>query len=189
MNRDAAAAAAVGGIVGLTWAAGFREYMSALTGRKSGVTWFGTFAGVLAPATAVGALFGWSEHRSRTGRSLPHRRAVVAAPMIMGIVPLTKPGAIETLMTNGQGSGAPAIAATAIAGGYALAGRGPTWTRIVTGVLVVAVAAGTAASVPAIGGRRLSLTKARGALTAVLGAGSVLTLALAASVPFRGIDR
>lgn len=188
MRQDAAAAAA-GAVAGLTWAAGFREYMSALTGRESEVTWFGTFAGVLAPAAAVGALFGWTEHRRRTGRSLPHRRAVAAAPAIMGIVPLTKPGAIETLVTNGQGSAAPAIAAAAIGGGYALAGRGPAWTRILTGVLAVVVAAGTAARVPTIGGRRLSLRTPRGALTAVLGAGSVLTLALAASIPFRGTDR
>jgi hypothetical protein len=97
-----AAAAAVGGLVGLTWAAGFREYMAALAGRESEVTWFGTFAGVLAPATAV--------------------------------------------------------------------------------------AAGTAASVPSIGGRRLSLTTPLGALTATLGAASVLTFALAASAPFRGRD-
>ncbi|MDQ2662077.1 MAG: hypothetical protein M3Y52_09420 [Actinomycetota bacterium] len=188
MKQDATTAAALGGVVGLTWAAGFREYMSAISGKESEVTWYGTFAGVLAPAAAVGALFGWAEHRRHTGRDLPHRRAVAAAPVIMGIVPLTKPGAIKTLVTNGQGSGAGAIAGAAIAGGYALAGRGPAWTRILTGVLAVAVAAGVAASVPSIGGARLSLTKPRGALTAVLGAGSVITLALAASVPFRGRD-
>jgi len=183
------AAAAVGGLAGLTWAAGFREYMSALAGPESEVTWYGTVVGVLAPATAVGALFGWAEHRHRTGQDLPHRRAIAAAPLVIGIVPLTKPGALATLKANGQGSAAGGVALAAIGGGYALAGRGPTWTRILTGVLAIAVAAGTAASVPTIGGRRLSLAKPQGSLTAILGAASVLTFALAASVPFRGRAR
>jgi hypothetical protein len=179
----------VGGLAGLTWAAGFRGYMSALAGPESEVTWYGTVVGVLAPATAVGALFGWAEHRLRTGQDLPYRRAIAAAPVVIGIVPLTKPGALATLKENGQGSAAGGVALAAIGGGYALAGRGPTWTRIVTGILATAVAVGTAASVPTIAGQRLSLTKPQGALTAILGAASVLTFALAASVPFRGRDR
>lgn len=183
------AAIAVGGLAGLTWAAGFREYMAALAGRESDVTWYGTFAGVLAPAAAVGALFGWAEHRRRTGRDLPYRRAIAAAPVVMGVIPLTKPGAIATLRKTGEGSAAGAVALAAIGGGYALAGRGPNWTRIATGVVATAVAAGAAASVPSIGGRRLSLAKPQGALTAILGAASVLTFALAASVPFRGHER
>lgn len=182
-------AAAVGGLAGLTWAAGFRGYMAALAGRDSEVTWYGTFAGILAPATAVGALFVWAEQRRLAGEELPYRRAVAAAPVVMGVLPLTKPGAVATLRKTGEGSAAGGVALAAIGGGYAIAGRGPTWTRIVTGVLATAVAAGAAASVPSVGGRRLSLTKPQGALTAILGAASVLTLALGASVPFRGRDR
>ena len=182
------AAAAVGGIAGLTWAAGFRGYMAALAGPDSEVTWYGTLAGVLAPAAAVGAVFGWAEQRRLAGEDLPHRRAIAADPVFNGNDPLTKPGAIATLRDSGQGSAAGAVALAAIGGGYAIAGRGPTWTRVATGVLAAAVAAGTAASVPAIGGRRLSLAKPQGALTAILGAGSVLTFVLAASVPFRGRD-
>jgi hypothetical protein len=183
------AAAAVGGLAGLTWAAGFRGYMSALAGPESEVTWYGTFAAVLAPAAAVGALFGWAEQRRLAGDDLPYRRAIAAAPVVIGILPLTKPGAIATLRKTGQGSAAGAVALAVIGGGYAIAGRGPNWTRIATGVVATAVAAGTAASVPSIGGRRLSLTKPLGALTAILGAASVLTFAVAASVPFRGRDR
>lgn len=183
-----AAAAAVGGLAGLTWASGFRGYMAALAGPNSEVTWYGTFAGVVAPAAAVGALFGWAEQRRLAGEDLPHRRAIAAAPVVIGLIPLTKPGAIATLRKSGEGSAAGAVALAAIGGGYAIAGRGPTWSRIATGILAAAVAAGTAASVPAVGGRRLRLTKPQGALTAILGAGSVLTFALAASVPFRGRD-
>jgi hypothetical protein len=183
------AAAAVGGLAGLTWAAGFRGYMSALAGPESEVTWYGTFAAVLAPAAAIGTLFGWAEQRRLAGEDLPYRRAIAAAPVVIGVLPLTKQGALATLRENGQGSAAGGVALAAIGGGYALAGRGPTWTRILTGILATAVAAGTAASVPTIGGRRLSLTKPQGALTAILGAASVLTFALAASVPFRGRDR
>ena len=183
-----AVAAGVGGLAGLAWAAGFRSYMAALAGPDSEVTWYGTFAGVLAPATAVGALFGWAEQRRQAGEDLPYRRAIASAPVVIGILPLTKPGAIDTLRKTGQGSAAGAVALAAIGGGYAIAGRGPNWARIATGVVATAVAAGTAASVPSIGGRRLSLTKPLGALTATLGAASVLTFALGASVPFRGRD-
>jgi hypothetical protein len=179
-------ATAVGALLGLTWAAGFREYMAELAGRRSDVTWSGTCIGVLQPATALGGLLGWAEHRRRAGVDLPHRALVAAAPVAIGVVPLTKPGAIATLAENGQGSAAMAVALAGIGGGYAIAGRGPTWTRILTGVLSAAVVAGVAASVPSIGGPRLALTRPRGALTAVLGAGSAATLALAASVPFRG---
>jgi hypothetical protein len=182
----AGTAVAIGGLAGLTWAAGFREYMSALAGKDSSVTWYGTFAAVIAPAAAVGALFGWAEHRRRAGQDLPYRRAIAAAPMVLGVIPLTKPGAVATLRQTGQGSAAAAGALAAIGGGYAIAGRGPAWTRVLTGVLAAATAAGAAASVPQIGGKRLALTTPRGALTAVLGAGSLLTLAVAASVPFRG---
>lgn len=183
------AAAAVGGLAGLTWAAGFRGYMAALAGPESEVTWYGTFAGLLAPATAVGALFGWAEQRRLAGEDLPHRRAVAAAPLVIGLLPLTKPGAIATLRKSGQGSAAGAVALAAIGGGYSIAGRGPAWTRIASGVVAAAVAAGTAASGPSIGGRHLSPTKPQGALTAILGAGSVLTFALAASLPFRGREQ
>lgn len=180
---------AVGALLGLTWAAGFREYMVELAGRRSEVTWYGTFIGVLLPAAAIGGLFGWAEHRRRTGQDLPHRRLVAAAPVAIGVLPLTKPGAIATLAENGQGSAAGAVALAGIGGGYAIAGRGPTWTRVATGILCAAVVGGVAASVPSIGGSRLALTTPRGALTAVLGAGSAATLALAASVPFRGRAR
>lgn len=184
-----AAAAAIGGLAGLTWAAGFRGYMASLAGPDSEVTWYGTFAGVLAPAAAVGALFGWAEQRRLAGEELPHRRAIAAAPVVIGLVPLTKPGAIATLRKSGEGSAAGAVALAAIGGGYALAGRGPTWTRIATGVVASAVAAGVAATGPSIGGKRLSLTKPQGALTATLGTASVLALTLAASIPFLGRAR
>lgn len=180
---------AVGALLGLTWAAGFREYMTELAGRKSEVSWYGTFVGILLPAAAVGGLFGWAEHRRGAGQELPHRPLIAAAPVALGVLPLTKPGAIATLAENGQGSAAGAVALAGIGGGYALAGGGPTWTRVVAGILSAAMIGGVAASVPSIGGSRLALTTPRGVLTAVLGAGSAATLALAASVPFRGRAR
>ncbi|WP_157009223.1 hypothetical protein [Agromyces laixinhei] len=185
----AGAAAAVGVALGLTWAAGFREYMASLVGTESKITWFGTFGTILMPAAAIGALFGWAEHRRANGEDLPLRRAIAAAPIALGVLPLTRPGAVATLRKTGEGSAASGVALAAIGGGYAVAGRGPAWTRVATGVIAAAVAIGAAASVPSIGGSRLALSKPRGALTAALGAGSVLTLALAASVPFRGRPR
>ncbi|MEV1128655.1 hypothetical protein [Agromyces sp. NPDC049794] len=182
-------AVATGALAGLTWAAGFRSYMTALAGPKTEVSWYGTFVGVLLPATLVGGLYGWAEHRRRSGGELPWRRAIAAAPIIVGVVPLTKRGAIATLRTTGEGSAAGGVALGALAGGYALAGRGRKWTRVVAGVLSGAVAAGVGATGPSVGGERLALTRPAGMLTALLGTGSVLTFALAASVPFRGRDQ
>ena len=186
---SATAAAAIGGVAGLTWAAGFREYMASLAGRESTITWYGTFGTILLPAAAIGALFGWAEHRRTNGEDLPLRRAIAAAPIAIGILPLTRPGAVATLRKTGEGSAASGVALAAIGGGYAVAGSGPAWTRVAAGVTAAAIAVGAAASVPSIGGSRLALSKPRGALTAALGAGSVITLALAASVPFRGRPR
>jgi len=187
MPRSAAAAA--GGLAGLTWAAGFREYMASLAGTDSKVSWYGTFGTILLPAAAIGALFGWAEHRRATGEDLPYRRAIAAAPIAIGLLPLSRPGAVATLRKTGEGSAASGVALAAIGGGYAVAGRGPTWTRVTTGVVAAAIAVGAGASVPSIGGSRLAISTPRGALTAVLGAASVLTFALAASVPFRGRSR
>ena len=190
MNRDAATAAAVGGLVGLTWAAGVREYMASLAGNDSKVNWYGTFGTILVPAAVIGAVFGWAEHRRASGEDLPHRRALAAAPLALAVLPLTRSGAVTTLRTTGEGSaGAAAVTLVAIGGGYALGGGGPAWTRLTAGAVAAATALGAGASVPFIGGKRLALSTPRGVLTGVLGVASMLTLAVAASVPFRGRPR
>jgi hypothetical protein len=106
----AGAAAAVGGVAGLTWAAGFREYMASLVGKESKVTWYGTFGTILLPAVAIGALFGWAEHRRANGEDLPLRRTIAAAPIAIGVLPLTRPGAVATLRKTGEGSAASGVA-------------------------------------------------------------------------------
>ena len=105
----AGAAAAVGGVAGLTWAAGFREYMASLFGKESKVTWYGTFGTILLPAVAIGALYGWAEHRRANGENLPLRRTIAAAPIAIGVLPLTRPGAVATLRKTGEGSAASGV--------------------------------------------------------------------------------
>jgi hypothetical protein len=52
---------ALGGLLGVAWAAGLRGTMSLLAGPESTVTWSGTFGWILLPGDAVGALLGWAE--------------------------------------------------------------------------------------------------------------------------------
>jgi len=76
------------------------------------------------PGGVVGALIGWVEHLRRNGG---HRswRWLALSPLLFPIAALSLPGAITTLVTSGQGSGAIGIALFGMLGGVALSGRGP----------------------------------------------------------------
>lgn len=184
---SAPATIAVGALFGLAWAAGLRAYMAALAGASSTFDWAGTFLAVLLPGAVTGALLGWAEHVRRTG-GRRHWRWLALAPLALAVAPLlVLPDAVVALVTQGLGGGAVAFALTGIAGGFALSRRGSRWARVACAVLVVAVAAGVALSVPGVGGDDLALTTPRGAWAGLLGAASVLTLAVASSIPHRPV--
>jgi hypothetical protein len=89
---------------------------------------------VLIPGVVIGALLGWAEHRRRLG----HRRgqrSLVFVPLLFPVAALSLPGAITTLLTTGQGSGAIGLVLFGMLGGIALAGRGRPWVRLVCGVV------------------------------------------------------
>lgn len=184
---SAPAAVAVGALFGLTWAAGLRGYMAALAAASSTFQWGGTFLALLLPGATTGALLGWADHLRRTG-GRRHWRWLALAPLLLAIAPLVVlPDAVEALLTQGLGGGAVAFALTGIAGGFALSRRGPRWARLACGLLLVVITAGVTLAVPGVGGDDLALTTPRGAWAAVLGAGSLLTLAVASSIPFRPV--
>ncbi|GGI46722.1 hypothetical protein BCL57_001094 [Agromyces flavus] len=171
----------------MVWAAAFRAYMSEIAGGGSRFEWYGTFVAILLAGAITGALLGLAEYSRRTG-GRRHWRWLALAPLAFAILPLTMPDAILALFTMGLGGGAVAVPLTGMAGGFAASGRGPIWARLVCGVLALAVVAGIVATVPAVGGIRLGLDQPRGAWVAILGAGCVVVLCLACSIPFRRVE-
>ena len=185
-RHSAVATVLVGAVSGVAWAAALRAYMAEIAGGASRLDWYGTFVGILAAGLITGALLGLAEYFRRTG-GRRHWRWLALAPLTFAVLPLTMEGALEGLVTQGLGGGAVAVSLIAIAGGFAVSGRGALWARIACGVLTLALIAALILSVPSIGGIRLSLDQPRGAWVATLAASCVIVLCLASSIPFRRV--
>ena len=185
-RSSATATVLVGAVCGLAWGAAFRAYMAELAGGASRIEWYGTFVAILGAGVIIGALLGLAEYFRRTG-GRRHWRWLALAPLTFAVLPLTMEGAVEALLTQGLGGGAIAVALTAIAGGFAVSGRGALWARILCGVLAVLIIAGVSLTVPSVGGTRLALEQPRGAWVAILGATCIIVLCLATSIPFRRV--
>jgi hypothetical protein len=109
-------------VCGLAWGAGLRGFMAVAAEPDSTVAWLGTFGVVLLASAVVGGLFGWAEHLRRTGGGRRLRRLALA-PLAFAIDP-------AALM----------VVLPAMAGGYALSGRGSRraqWTTAVCALLPV----------------------------------------------------
>lgn len=177
------AAAVVGGLLGLAWAAALRGYMTQLV-PVSLVEWFGTFIGVLLPGVVTGSLLGIAWARGITGR----RRRIAwfaLAPLSFALFPLLEPGAVEALLSQGFGGAASAFAIMAIVGGFALSGAGPLWARLLCGLVALAFVVALLVASPMVGGPNLALTQPRGAWVGLLVGSLTVLLMLATSIPFR----
>lgn len=174
----------VGVLGGLAWSAALRAYMVELAGATSVVDWVGTFLGILLPGAVTGGLLAWAEVLRRRGAGAG-RRWLALAPLSFAAAVMSMPGALEGLLTQGLGGGAIAIPLFAIAGGYALSGRGALAGRLVCAVVGVAFLAAMVISSPFVGGERLALTEPRGAWVAVLICSLLALLAVATAIPFR----
>jgi hypothetical protein len=158
--------------------------MSELAGPSSRVDWTGTFGAVLLPGILVGGLLALAEViRRRGGRR--GWRALALAPLAFAIAPLLRPGAMQSLLTDGLGGGSIGVAGIAVAGGFAVSGRGRTWARIVCGVVAVVLIVCVALTTFFFGGDRLAVTEPRGVWVALTAVSFLLLLALASSIPFR----
>jgi hypothetical protein len=125
----------LGGFAGLAWAAGLRGFMAQVT-PESSVHWAGTFGYILAPGLAIGGLLGWAEHLRRTGG----RRGwcwLALAPLLFTAVLLSRPLDILSVFADGIGGGALGIPLLALAGGYAMSGRGPVIARLICGIVAL----------------------------------------------------
>jgi hypothetical protein len=169
---------AIGAIVGIAWASSLRAVMQQLAGPDSTFTFTGTFGIIIPTGLLVGALLGWAEYQRRVGHQ---HRLLVLTPLLVGIIPLVRPGALTALLTDGDGLAPVGLAVSAMIGGYSISGRGPTWPRILAGIITFAgIAADYLAPKP---DPILSLTTAHGAWFATLTASIGACLTLAASIP------
>lgn len=166
----------VGAVCGLAWAASLRSFMAQFAGPESTFDWFGTFEGVLLPGAVVGALLGWAAHlRGRAPRWL------VAAPLVFV---LFTPSALVSVFVDGLGGGAIAVPLLGMAGGYALAGRGPRWARWAAGAVALLAVPGWLVLASFVGGR-LAPDTPRGAWVAVLYLSLLAVLAFGCALPHR----
>lgn len=153
-------------VCGLAWGAGLRAFMAAAAGPDSSVGWFGTFGIVLLLSAVVGGLLGWAEHLRRTG--VGHRlRRLALAPLLFTVDPASL---VVTL--------------PALAGGYALSGRGSRRARWTTGVCALLPVPLFLLVVTVLDDIR-SLGTPRGAWMAVLLFSHLAVLTLACTIPRR----
>lgn len=169
-----------GGVCGLAWASGLRAFMAQVAGPDSSVSWPGTFGWILLPGVLVGVLLGWSEYQRRTGGE--RRRWLALSPLLFASVLLPGLADPASFLADGIGGGALALPLFAIAGGYALAGRGRRRLRIAAGVFALGPIPGwlvaTLTQSSTIGPREVWIAVYFWSFQAVL--------TLAASIPFRG---
>ena len=189
----AAPALAMGGACGLAWAAGLRGFMAELAGSGSSVGWYGTFAQILLPGVIAGLLLGWAEHIRRNGGRRGWRWLAVA-PIVFTVAVFVSPEVFravlngQPLFAGGIGGGAIALPLFGMAGGYAISGRGPIWSRILFGVVAALPAPGWA-SAASLFGSGFALTTPRGAWIALYFYAFVATLSLASAIPHRPVVR
>jgi hypothetical protein len=162
----------IGAVVGIAWAASLRGFMQELAGPDSRFTFTGTFGIIIATGTIVGALLGWAEYQNRVGHQY---RLLILAPLLIGIVPGLATATLDPAPIG--------LALLAMAGGYAVCGRGPLWTRIAAGIINLAgVAVTFVAPKPS---PDLSAATPHGLWFATLGASLGAVLALACAIPMR----
>jgi hypothetical protein len=166
----------VGAVCGLAWAGSLRSVMAEFAGPASTFDWFGTFEGVLLPGVVAGALLGWAAHLK--GRA---PRWLVAAPLVFV---LATPSVLVSVFVDGLGGGAVAVPLFGMAGGYALAGRGPRWARWAAGAVALLAVPGWLIMASFVGGP-LALDTPRGAWIAVLFLSLLAVLAFACTLPHR----
>ena len=169
----------LGGVCGLTWAAGMRGWMEQLalgSGSGSQFTWL-TVALVLLPGATVGSLFGWALHGRVVGQRAP--RALVWSPVLFASA-IADPTIFHELITTGEGGGSLLVVITALSTGYAVSG--PRWNlrRVMTGLL----SAAGLLLIAGIANLAAPLVTPRGAWVSLLGFCLVLVLGLASSLTY-----
>ena len=177
-------AVAVGALAGFAWSAALRGFMWEVAGEEAGFDTVGTFAWILVPGTVIGALLAWAEHRRWSG-PIPGLRWLIWSPMLFTALFFQNPLDLLDGFEGGIGLAAFAVPAICMAGGYAIAGRGPIWIRAIGGLILLSTIPVWALTAADVGGSSMSLRNPHGAWAAVLYWGLLATFAMAAAIPHR----
>jgi hypothetical protein len=156
----------VGVVCGLAWGAGMRGFMAAASDTPSQVSWLGTFAIILPISGVVGGVLGWVEHLRRTGGR--KRRIHTLAPLLFTVDPASL---VVTL--------------PALAGGYALSGKGSRRARWTAGVCAALPVPAFFAAVAVADGSLRELGTPRVAWVTVLLFSHLAVLTIACVIPQR----
>ena len=175
----------VGGLCGLAWAAGLRGFMAQIVQEDSSVSWSGTFGYILLPGLLIGSLLGWAEHLRNTGGR--RRRGWLALSPLLFTAILFSEGPLGLLgiFENGLGGGAIGVPLYAMAGGYAVSGRGPRGGRLACGLLALTAVPIWALTVESFAGADLAVTTPRGLWVALYYYSFLALFMLAAAIPHR----
>jgi len=175
----------LGGLCGLAWAAGMRGFMAQLVQEDSSVSWSGTYGYILLPGLLIGLLLGWAEHLRRSGGRRRWRWLALSPLLFAAILFSEGPLGVLGLFEDGLGGGAIGVPLYAMAGGYAISGRGPRWGRLAGGLLALTAVPIWALTVESFAGADLAVTTPRGLWVAVYYYSFLALLMVAAAIPHR----
>ena len=175
----------LGGLCGLAWAAGMRGFMAQLVQEDSSVSWSGTFGYILLPGLLIGLLLGWAEHLRRSGGRRRWRWLALSPLLFAAILFSEGPLGVLGLFDDGLGGGAIGVPLYAMAGGYAISGRGPRWGRLAGGLLALTAVPIWALTVESFAGADLAVTTPRGLWVAVYYYSFLALFMVAAAIPHR----
>ena len=175
----------VGGLCGFAWAAGLRGFMAQVTDISS-VSWSGTFGYILLPGLVIGMLLGLAEHVRRTGGRRGWRWLALSPLLFAAVLFSEGPLGWLGIFEDGVGGAALGVPLYAMAGGFAVSGRGPCWGRALCGVLALTAIPIWALTVESFAGPDLAVTTAPGLWVALYYYYSFLAVfSLAAAIPHR----
>lgn len=175
----------LGGLIGLAWAAGIRGFMVQIALEDSNVSWSGTFGYILLPGLLIGMLLGWAEHLRNMGGRRGWRWLALSPVLFAAVVFSEGPLGVLGIFENGLGGGAIGVPLYAMAGGYAISGRGPRWSRITCGALALTAIPLWALTVESFAGTELAVTTPRGLWVALYYYSFLTLLMIAAAIPHR----
>ena len=184
-QKGRAALVLLGGLCGLAWAAGLRGFMAQIVQEDSSVRWSGTFGYILLPGLLIGMLLGWAEHLRRSGGRRRWRWLALSPLLFAAVLFSEGPLGVLGLFEDGLGGGAIGVPLYAMAGGYALSGRGPRWGRLAGGLLALTAVPIWAFTVESFAGPDLAVTTPRGLWVALYFYSFLALFMVAAAVPHR----
>jgi hypothetical protein len=184
-RRQGVALVLLGGLCGLAWAAGLRGFMAQIVHEDSSVGWSGTFGYILLPGLIIGLLLGWAEHLRNTGGRRRWGWLALSPLLFTAILFSQGPLGVLGIFEDGLGGGAIGVPLYAMAGGYAISGRGPRWGRIACGILALTAIPTWALTVESFAGADLAVTTPRGLWVAMYYYSFLALFMVAAAIPHR----